>query len=277
MAKPRSAGAAGAMILVSVGLLVLPGAWTGAARTTLQAGLAPFRSVGTALGRGARSAAFFLDRLPPSDQLVRDLEFEQSKSRQYQEKLTRLQAQLESLAAARRLFKDPKLVLRPASVILPSDSTPWRRSMVVAAGTGDGVRPGQPVVWHGHFVGRVAECGPLASRVCLLIDPEMKIGAAAVPRSGESAPAPQGRDVGILEGTGEPAASLKWVAPDVAAEEGATVVTTPDPYRGIPAGLLLGRIRGVSRARSPLPRVQVEPFLNLRALESVLIVIRAEE
>ncbi len=268
MPKPRGGWSALPLLLLSVGLMLLPADWTRPARLTLQSTLIPVRAAAHWIGGGSARALSPFDRLPPSDELLRVVEFEQSKAKEYQAKILQQQATIDSLSAARKALKDPKPVLLPAAVVLPSDSTPWRKSMVVAAGSRQGVRAGLPVLWHNHFVGRVAEVGPFASRVTLLTDPEMKVGAAA---------AAHGRDVGILEGTGEPCASLKWVAPDVAAEDGATVVTTPDPFRGIPEGLLLGRVRGVNRSRAPLPRVQVEPFYALRALETVLIMIPGGE
>ena len=54
---------------------------------------------------------------------------------------------------------------------------------------------------------------------------------------------------------------------------GSSVVTTDDPANGVPRGLILGRVSGPSSARNPLPRVGVEPVLNFRALEHVMLLV----
>jgi len=133
-----------------------------------------------------------------------------------------------------------------------------------------------PVLWHNHLIGLVAEAGPWSSRVALITDPKVTVGAMAVARGAESAPLP-GRDLCVLEGTGAAAASLKWASPDATAGEGATVVTCADPNRGIPEGLLLGRVTGVSRVKGPFACPQVQPFVDIRGVDSVLVLMKLEE
>ena len=38
-----------------------------------------------------------------------------------------------------------------------------------------------PVLWNNHLVGRVSAVAPWTSRVVLITDPEMRVGAAVVP------------------------------------------------------------------------------------------------
>ncbi len=50
-------------------------------------------------------------------------------------------------------------------------------------------------------------------------------------------------------------------------------MTTEDPINGVPRGLVLGRISSVNNGRGAAPKVEVEPILNFRALEHVMILL----
>lgn len=84
-----------------------------------------------------------------------------------------------------------------AARIVGSDLSGTRRFATLAAGSADGVAPGQPVRAADGLVGRIAEVGMHASRIVLLTD-----GGSAVPlrvvRTGEAALA-EGRGDGALE------------------------------------------------------------------------------
>lgn len=84
-----------------------------------------------------------------------------------------------------------------AGRIVGSDLTGARRFATLAAGSADGVAPGQPVRAADGLVGRIAEVGAHAARIVLLTD-----GGSTVPlrvlRTGEAALA-EGRGDGTLE------------------------------------------------------------------------------
>ncbi len=84
-----------------------------------------------------------------------------------------------------------------AARIVGSDLTGPRRFATLAAGSADGVRPGQPVRAADGLVGRIAEAGAHAARIILLTD-----GGSAIPlrvvRSGEAALG-EGRGDGTVE------------------------------------------------------------------------------
>ncbi len=174
-------------------------------------------------------------------------------------------------------MKDPKRVLLPAYVVVPSDSNAWRRSMILLRGSADGVAKGMLVMWQCHLIGRVAEAGPFSCRVQLVTDSGFRIGAVAQPKLYDDAIPLATRDLGILEGSGDSHAVLKWMSGEALVEEGATVVTAPDPASGIPRGLILGRVSSILRGRGLYPRVDVTPFLNVRALDSTVIVLGTGE
>jgi len=197
----------------------------------------------------------------------------QSKVQEQEAKISDLQGLLDNLSRVRGAMKDPKLVLLPAYVIVPSDSNAWRRSMVLQRGSSDGVAKGMLVLWEGHLIGRVAEAGPYSCRVQLVTDSGFRIGAVAQPKLYDDSIPLATRDLGVLEGGGDSRAVLKWMSGEAIVEEGATVVTAPDPDSGIPRGLILGRVSSILRGRGLYPRVDVVPFLNVRALDSAVIVV----
>ena len=84
-----------------------------------------------------------------------------------------------------------------AARIVGSDLTGTRRFATLAAGSADGVAPGQPVRAADGLVGRIAEVGAHASRIVLISD-----GGSAVPlrvvRTGEPGLG-EGRGDGMLE------------------------------------------------------------------------------
>lgn len=101
-----------------------------------------------------------------------------------------------------RLKRTLRLVgdqVRPivAARVVGSDLAGTRRFATLAAGSADGLAPGQPVRAADGLVGRIAEVGSHAARVVLLTD-----GGSAVPlrvvRTGEAALA-EGRGDGALE------------------------------------------------------------------------------
>lgn len=102
-------------------------------------------------------------------------------------------------ARLRRLSRLVEQGVQPVTVarIVGSDLAGTRRFATLAAGSVEGVRPGQPVRAADGLIGRVAEVGAHASRIVLLSD-----GGSAVPlrvvRTGAAAIA-EGRGGGALD------------------------------------------------------------------------------
>jgi len=185
----------------------------------------------------------------------------------------RLRDRLAQAAGLQEIAPPPAFFLLPADVILPSDASSWRRSLTVALGSRGGARPGMIAVHHRRLVGRLSESGPWQSRIQLVTDPGFRARAVAAPHNGDPA-AFESRRVGLYQGTSEGAGLLRWLAEDTPVEPGTVVLTTEDPSNGIPAGLILGRVRSVARGRGPSLAVEVEPVLNFRGLEQVMLLGR---
>ena len=270
MPRRRGSLAAGPLAALAMGLMALPSSWTQPPRLLLGSAVATAASPAVALGHK------FGGSLPPAQELLMQLELEKSKNLEKDNTIAKLREQVDALNAGRATVKDPRLVFLPATVVLSVDSSQWRRTFVIDKGARHGLKAGQPVLWHNHLLGFVADAGPGSSRIALITDPKVAVGAMAMSRSAEGAARPS-RDLCILEGTGAAAASLKWASSDATAGDGATVVTSPDPARGVPEGLLLGRVTGITRARGPFARPQVQPFVDLRGVDSVHVLLKVED
>jgi len=147
-----------------------------------------------------------------------------------------------------------------ATVIL-RDPAPGRQSVVLNAGSRDGVRPGQPVMGAGAtLVGIVTEVDTGRSRVRLVTDRDSAIAALLQ----------SSRTAGSLVGTGE-GLRLDFVSVDTKVAAGDVVLTSA--LGGLlPPGLLVGRVAEVEARKQELfQSIVVAPLANLDRVEQVLI------
>jgi|SRR5579859_2206216 len=185
----------------------------------------------------------------------------------------RLALLLEQALGMKQTVRDQNFRLLAADVIFPTDSSPWRKSITITLGTRGGAEKGLLVVYNNQVVGRIVETGPWTSRVQTVTDPGFRAGAVAAPRTTASGVAFSERHGGVYEGTAGQNGLIKWFGGETPVENGAAVLTTEDPANGVPRGLSLGRITSVNLGRGALPRADVEPLLDFRSLEHVMILI----
>src|SRR6185295_8001853 len=150
----------------------------------------------------------------------------------------RLALQLEQALGMKQPVRDQNFKMIAADVVFPTDSSPWRKSLTLAAGTRDGVEKGMLVLYNNQVVGRVSEAGPKTSRVQTVTDPGFRAAAVVVPRTYVAGVSFSDRRPGAYEGTSGENGQLKWFLGDTAVENGAFVVTTEDPLNGVPRGLI---------------------------------------
>lgn len=187
-----------------------------------------------------------------------------------------LSEQLASATGLKGIAREGNYQIVVADVILNLDASSFRQTLVISAGTREGVERGQLVLFHNHLVGRVLEAGPYTSKVQLVTDSGFRAGAVSVPKTATDGVAFARRDVGVFEGNGAETGVLKWIAGETPVEEGNYVVTTEDPINDVPKGLILGKVSSLSRGRGPYPRVEVTPIIDPRGLEFVLVLRRRE-
>ena len=133
---------------------------------------------------------------------------------------------------------------------------PYVRSLLVRAGSAEGVRRGMAVINADGFIGRIVEVGRHASRVLLVTDLNARI-PVLLKASGLRA---------LLVGTNGRRMRLNYVPPNVTVSVGALIVTSG--HGGVlPPGIPVGRVDSVSR-----DTILVRPLVNWNRLTFVRII-----
>ncbi len=195
---------------------------------------------------------------------------------QLRTQVARLQSQVASLQAVqgqnqrlKKLLKLRQGTLKKfhtlAAPVVGRSPVNWLDQIVIAAGSNQGIKYGDPVLSYGGMVGRVIAVGGQSSTVMLLPDPESAIGAM-VARSG---------DAGVLEGNGE-ASTLKmqFFAAGANVRRGDLIVTSGLDGT-LPPGVPLGRVTATGQGDFGLVhQADVAPLANLDRLDTVLVVLQ---
>lgn len=130
------------------------------------------------------------------------------------------------------------------------------RSLLVDAGSRDGVAKGQAVAVGQGLIGRVAEVGEISSRVLLITDLNSRIPVVI-----EST-----RDHAILAGDNSGRPRLLYLPPNLNLVPGERIVTSGDGG-AFPPGLPIGAVASTGEGV-----VRVEPFANWSRIEYVRII-----
>jgi rod shape-determining protein MreC len=147
--------------------------------------------------------------------------------------------------------------------VLAWDPGPWYHSLVVSAGSADGVVDDSPVLTDRGVVGRVVELAPNYSKVLLLTDASSAIDAF-VQRNRLNA---------LLAGHGRDSLTLDYIRKSDDLRPGDLVVTSG--LDGIfPPGLPLGSVTIVDKQSLGIfLAAEVSPMVELDRLEEVLILV----
>ena len=131
----------------------------------------------------------------------------------------------------------------------------FARTMILNAGSRDGVRKGQAVITGAGLVGRVQEVGLRSSRLLLLADLNSRVPVVI-----ESS-----RVRGVVAGTNGETLRLVHLPPDVVAAPGDRIVTSGHGG-ALPPGLPVGIVSVVGEGG-----IEVEPFVDPARLEIVQV------
>jgi rod shape-determining protein MreC len=190
-------------------------------------------------------------------QLRRDLELLQKQNSDLRE----------SASGAHRMaalldFKEQFIPQTVAAQVIGRDSTNWYNSLILNKGDRDGVRPEMGVMTPAGVVGRVVKTGPFSSVVLLLTDPHNAI-TGIIQRS---------RDEGIVEGTTQGRARIKYLPLLANLRIGDTVVTS-GLTGGFPRGVVIGSVLSLQKEEGELfQSAEITPEANLSRLEEVLVI-----
>lgn len=192
-------------------------------------------------------------------------------NRRLQREVDHLQGQnaalREAAAAGQRLaalleFREQPGPRTVAAQVIGRDATNWYRAIVLNKGEGDGVHVEMGVITPAGVVGRVTKTTSGISMVLLITDPNNAV-AGIIQRT---------RDEGIVEGTVQGRARLKYIPLLSTVQIGDTVVTSG--LTGVfPRGLAIGRITRIERAEEELfQHAEIVPAVDFLKLEEVLVV-----
>jgi rod shape-determining protein MreC len=160
------------------------------------------------------------------------------------------------------------------AAILTNPQSPIDQSVTIAAGSGQGVAPGNVVVdpSTGGLVGTVDRVWANVARVTLLLD-----GQSAVTASDLTYPAA----VGVIKrgGGGSDVLVLDRVSKDAFVGVGDSVITAGTLGKGalpskFPHGIPVGTVSSASNTDvNAFKNVQVEPLVDFSALQSVIVLV----
>ncbi len=149
-----------------------------------------------------------------------------------------------------------------AARVLGRDATNWYRSVILDKGAEDGVVPEMGVIVPKGVIGRVVKTTPSTAVVLLITDPNNAI-TGVVQRT---------RDEGIVEGTVQGRARMKFL-PLLSAMQVGDVVVTSGLAGGFPRGLPIGTISHIDKVEGELfQSAELVPAVDFLAFEEVLVI-----
>ena len=256
----RSRRLIAALVILTVVIHVLPPGAAGTLRMSITLPAQPFQWLATRASVALAGLPLRLTRGDGPD--VRRLEREVAR---LSTRVAHLEARLE---AARRRLESLARVELPGTReiamanVIASDSSDWRRTLVLDRGAVAGVRVGDIAVWYGALVGRVTEIGPKCSRIRLLTDPAARVAVRSV----------RTRVHGILFGRGEGRCRLRYVGydQDIAKEDTLVTAGTDGVF---PPDYLVGRcLRSDARPGELERRIDATPWIAPGRVEAVKLI-----
>lgn len=173
----------------------------------------------------------------------------------------------EEVMASRRLaaLLELKERVQPktlAAQVIGRDATNWYRAIALDKGAKDGVQVDMGVIAPEGVVGRVAKTTPYSSMVLLVTDPNNAV-TGLIQRT---------RDEGIVEGTVQGRARMKYI-PLLSAMQPGDKVVTSGLTGGFPKGLPIGTITRIDKEESDLfQSAELIPDVDVHKLEEVLVI-----
>lgn len=173
----------------------------------------------------------------------------------------------ESVAATERLtallqFKEQALPAMVAAQVIGRDATNRYRAIILNKGESDGIKPDMGVVTPAGVVGRVVKTTGASSVVLLVTDPSNAI-AGLIQRT---------RDEGVVEGTQEGLAQMKYIPLLSTLRDGDRVVTS-GLVGDFPRGLVIGTITRIDKQEGALfQSAELMPEVDIGRVEEVLVI-----
>jgi len=159
-------------------------------------------------------------------------------------------------------FKAQALPSMIAAQVIGRDTGNWYRTIILNKGESDGLQSDMGVITSAGVVGRIVKTTAATSVVLLATDPNNAI-AGLIQRT---------RDEGIVEGTTQGLARLKYIPLLSNARTGDRVVTS-GLVGGFPRGLAIGTITKIDKAEEALfQSAELTPEVDVNRVEEVLVI-----
>jgi rod shape-determining protein MreC len=192
-----------------------------------------------------------------NEQLRKDIELLRGQNSQLRESASATE-RLKSLLQ----FKEQAASAMVAAQVIGRDASNSYRSVILNKGESDGIKPDMGVVTPVGVVGRIVKTTGATAVVLLVTDPSNAI-AGLIQRT---------RDEGIVEGTHQGLARLKYIPLLSTVRDGDRVVTS-GLVGGFPRGLPIGTIMRIDRSEGALfQSAEMIPEVDMSRLEEVLVI-----
>lgn len=153
-----------------------------------------------------------------------------------------------------------------AAEVVARDPSAWFNSVIVSAGSAQGVKLNMPVITKDGVVGRVIATSPFTSQVLLLTD-DKSAAAAVVGQVGAS------NALGSVKGTGEKGVlEMQYVSGQETVNPGDAIYTTGQD-KIYPAGLKVGEVVEVKQGTATSPHVIYVKSIALGSLQEVSVLL----
>ena len=173
----------------------------------------------------------------------------------------------EAVTATERLtallqFKEQALPTMVAAQVIGRDATNRYHAIILNKGESDGIKPDMGVVTPAGVVGRVVKTTAASSVVLLVTDPSNAI-AGLIQRT---------RDEGVVEGTQQGLAQMKYIPLLSTVRDGDRVVTS-GLVGDFPRGLVIGTITRIDKQEGALfQSAELMPEVDIGRVEEVLVI-----
>jgi rod shape-determining protein MreC len=192
-----------------------------------------------------------------NQQLRKEIEWLRGQNNQLRESATAT-ARLTALLQ----FKEQALPTMVAAQVIGRDATNRYRAIILNKGESDGIKSDMGVITPAGVVGRVVKTTGASSVVLLVTDPNNAI-AGLIQRT---------RDEGIVEGTQQGLAQMKYIPLLSTLRDGDRVVTS-GLVGGFPRGLAIGTITRIDKQEGELfQSAELMPEVDVGRVEEVLVI-----
>lgn len=263
-----------AALIIIAALLLFLGGRSGLFRPLVSVVMAPLSPLTGAANEGAQRVEELTGSPPSYDQLL-------ERNRELESQLAQLQVEVAELREIERAYYRLTDIANYASQatdqtivtadVIGRDSSSYRRSIIINAGTRSGIQVGNAVIAGspsddfrvGGFVGVVEEVSSTAAWVRLATDPASTVNAQMQNSRAD------GIVVGLLQG-----GLLMDVIPQEAVFEQGDIVLTSGLGGRLPANIVIGEVSNVRRQEAALfQQADITPVVNFDDLDIVGVIV----